>query len=195
MKIACAVAVGLAALASASAANAIEIVYADANPTLMRPDVGSVSYLFDANIVIDPGYFVNRMSLTGAANSVTHTDNLVSGFDPQLNTWFNIASTTPGTSYSGPIFEINVDASVPLGLYDYTLAGPLPYFLVNENSGVDGVPNNNGINQEVVANFTITVVGAAAPEPATWALSMFGLAAVGVALRSSKRIRRVGDAA
>jgi hypothetical protein len=104
---------------------------------------------------------------------------------------------------SGTLTGNGSDATVTVGSDDDTLVY-LNGAYVGGNPGVHGttfttinlgdLTGKNSLEifyadrAQVGANLSVSVAGAAVPEPATWALMLFGVAGLGAAMRQSRRV-------
>ena len=113
--------------------------------------------------------------LDGLQFNISPSNDFVVDSDPFFNNYPYFLS--PGQSYTGLLFNL----LVPSG------TGTDPYFGTVE---LDGGPSNISLGtQAFTANVTPTI--SAVPEPATWAMMIVGLGAIGFAMRRRKNLSTV----
>jgi hypothetical protein len=124
----------------------------------------------------DPAGILQSKALVGAG---TYTLS----FDLQGNERGAAAQTTVVTLGATPIASIKLGSSDPYKLYSYTFTTTASGYLTFTEHGP--VPQGSDQQGNVLDN---VVLSSGVPEPAAWALMLVGLGAMGVALRSRRRI-------
>lgn len=153
----------IAALASSSA-HAIVVTLDDSSLTVVRPLSGSTVVDFTGLVTISPGY----AAAGGALSSLWTAGGYYGGGDV-------IDSTFPSFTHnlSGILFSVTVSALDGLGLYAFDLYGGPTYVNFAECQIGGGSCNNFSVN------YSLNVVEAAVPEPASGALLAAGLIGLG----------------
>lgn len=148
---------------------------------LVRPLTGSITYTMTGSASFDVGYtafaredlyYPNRYP---DATTVQYLTGSYLGFP---------TAAYNGGVYTGSLFTITVSSTSALGLYSVNRTSPNGVPQLSLEASTVGSPYSN---ETIQANYTVTVVGAAAvPEPSSLSLcGIAGLAGLGIA-----RVRR-----
>lgn len=149
----------LLALPLTSQALTVNLFINDAFKTVAKPNSGSVTVVFDGVVQVTGSPTSGSATIQFAYLNGSNTEFLNGGFSVAFIAAFNNLTTTPNQTYTGDLFEVTVDHTDALGLYNSNAFGPeAPSFIVSVADGVN--------TAEAVGTYAVEVV----PEPATLAL-------------------------
>lgn len=145
-------------LASVGTAHAITFTLDDVLPTVERPLVGFVDVPFTGTVTIDQGYELLSVAASALYRAPGTAAEVLENPFPTLT--FNL---------TGVLFTVRVTSTDELGTYNLRVGGADPATITYSECPIGG-----GFCQSASSIFGVDVVAPRVPEPATFALLLFG---------------------